>query len=479
MAEEEWMPPDEEPADGTSVAALPGTFRMTDLGNAERLVARYRDRIRYCPPRRKWLLWDKTRWRWDESLAVERMAQRTVREIYREAADADDNLRKALIAWAVKSEQAKVLKSMVGLAQSQEGVPVQPDELDADPWLLNADNGTISLRTGELQEHRRADLITRSTGIDYTPGLKSDLWDKVLSDAVGGDTELAQYLQRVIGYSLIGIPLERAFFFLFGPPGTAKSTFIEACHAAMGSYAHSASFETWLVQANAGGNRGDLVRLAGARLVTSVEVRHGAKWDEALVKQVTGGDTLVAAAKYEAEVAFKPAFTLLLAANDAPAAREDDAGLWARMRRIPLTATIPESEQDPTIKHRLKERGHAEAVLSWAVFGCQEYQRVGIGQSLAVQQSTTDYRADLDHFTEFLSDCCEFGEQCSTTRLLIRNAYESWAKEVGRKSMLSAKQIAEKLRARNCSEKNSNNVRYWMGIGLKSGAGKRDRWSDD
>src|SRR5690606_19101373 len=131
-----------------------------------------------------------------------------------------------------------------------------------------------------------------------------------------------------------------------------------------------ADFDSWLQHSNVGGNRGDLVRLAGARLVTSVEVRKGAKWDEALVKKVTGGDEIVAAAKFEAEVSFKPTFTLMFAANDAPAARDDDEGLWARMRRIPLTAIIPPERQDPTIKAKLAEPEHAAAILAWCVTGC-------------------------------------------------------------------------------------------------------------
>jgi len=242
-------------------------------------------------------------------------------------------------------------------------------DLDADPYLLNCSNGTLDLRTREIRNASPKDLITKTTGICYAAGAQSTLWDRVLSDAVGGDVELAEYLQRLAGYALIGEPLERAFFFLFGPPGTAKSTIIDALHAAFGEYARAASFETWLVQQSIGGNRGDLVRLAGTRLVTSVEVRQGARFDEALLKGVTGGDLLVAAAKYESEVSFRPSFTILLAANDAPSAKDDDEGLWARLRRVPLKSQIPAERQDPKIKFWLREPEHAAAVLAWAVEG--------------------------------------------------------------------------------------------------------------
>jgi putative DNA primase/helicase len=454
-----------DPQEAPKVIAMPGAFALTDMGNSERLTAHWRGQFRYSHQRRKFLVRSRTRWDWDETGHILRMAKSTVRQIFAEAAAcSNDDQRAAIGRHAFRSEGTARIEAMVKLAQSEEGIPVLISELDADPWLLNADNGTIDLKTGGLLPHRAADLITKSTGIPFNPGATSELWQRVLHDATGGNLELAAYLQRAFGYALIGDPLERAFFFLHGPPGTAKSTIVEALHAALGDYAHSAAFDTWLVQANIGGNRGDLVRLIGARLVTSVEVRQGARWDEALVKRVTGGDEVVAAAKFEAEVSFRPGFTLLLAANDAPSAREDDAGLWARMRRIPLTAQIPTEKQDPTIKAKLRSPEHAAAVLAWAVAGCLAYQRDGLGTCKAVEASTAEYRAENDHFSEFLSDCCVFESRVSATRKALRDKYEAWAKETGVRKLLSARDIGTRLRARGAEEKIVRGNREWVGM---------------
>jgi putative DNA primase/helicase len=197
---------------------------------------------------------------------------------------------------------------------------------------------------------------------------------RVLETAVGNDRELAEYLQRVAGYALSGTAIERAFFFLYGPPGTAKSTVLDALRGALGEYAVAAASDTFLVQSNTGGNRGDIVRLAGARLVTASEIRPGAKWDSTIIKQITGGDTIVAAAKYESEIELRATFVLILAANDAPRLRDDDDGLWARMRRVPLVAQIPREQQDREMKARLQSPEHAAAILAWAVQGCLDWQ---------------------------------------------------------------------------------------------------------
>jgi putative DNA primase/helicase len=465
--QDDWLPEDE---DSSNIRSLPAAFNHTDLGNAERLVAHYRDRVHYSGQRKKWLLWDGTRWRWDETFAIERMAKRAVRKIRQEAASLEGKEATRVFQFALQSESAKAIKAMLSLAQSEDGVPIMVSDLDADPYLLNAPNGTIDLRTGEIRDHRRTDLITRTTGVKYDANAQSKVWDRVLLEACGGDSELALYLQHVIGYSLIGLPLERALFFLYGPPGTAKSTLIDAFHAALGDYAQAADFDTWLLKPQVGGNRGDLVRLAGARLVTSSETKPGVKWDEKLLKGITGGDTLTACAKYENEVSFKPACTLLFAANDAPAAREDDDGFWARMRRIPITHQIPPERQDKSLKRQLREPEHQQAVLAWAVKGCAMYTALnGFPRCAAVEESTTEYRAELDHFSMFLSDRTETGEGYFVSRRDLRRSYVVWAEEVGRKVLLDDKAIVRKLRAKRFAElPPRNGYAMWGGLQLKA-----------
>lgn len=447
--------------------AGPGSMRLTETGNGERLVKRYGRVIRYCNEREKWLTYDGSRWLWDDTKRIEQLAKATARALYAEAAKCEvKNIREAIVAHAKASEKMSARSAMLRAAMSEPGIPVRVSDLDLDPYLLNCRNGTLDLRTGVLRPHDGNDLITKTTGLDYDPEATSELWDRVLMGAVGGNVELAEFLQRAIGYALIGLPLERVFFFLYGPGGTAKTTLINAFMAALGEYAMTADFETWLLRNTPGGNRGDLVRLAGARLVTSAEGRHGARWDESLIKRVTGGDVLTCAAKFENEVSFLPSFTILIAANDAPSARDDDGALWDRLRRCPITTVIPKEQRDPTIKEQLKEPEHAAAVLAWAVRGCLEYQRGGLGSAKVVDDSTAAYHAENDHFGEFLADEFEFASGGFVTRKLLSTKYANWCEETGRKSRLSAKEIAKRLRASGCEERKRVGERGWIGLCL-------------
>ena len=423
-------------------------FRRTDLGNAERFVARWRGQVRYCFGRKKWLVWDKVRWSWDDNGRVRRLAKIVVREIYAEAgACSDDDERRQIAKHAHASEKAPTIANMLLLAQTESGVPVALDELDADPLLLNCENGTINLRTGQLREHRREDLITKMCPCEFRLDATHPVWQRFLTDSTQGDQELQSYIQRASGYAIQGEPSERALFFVYGPPGSAKSTLIDALGAALGDYHVSSGRETWLVQANNGGNRGDLVRLAGTRLVTATEFRRGDKFDEGLIKAISGGDAIVHAAKYESEVTIRPTFTLLFAANAAPIIRDDDAGMWARMRRIPFDHSIPIEQQDKSVKATLTQNAEARAaVLAWAVRGCLEWRAKGIGNAKAVTKSNEAYRAEMDPIGGFFQ-LCKFAPELQITAGAFRKAYKTWCDDNGVRFMLDRSEIEARLKA--------------------------------
>jgi putative DNA primase/helicase len=142
-------------SNGPSDSKLPA-YHLTDLGNAKRPVAQHGADLRFCHTWKKWLVWDGKRFEVDESGEVERRAKDTVLTIYNEAAAEQDNDSRAeLVRWAKGSESSGRIHAMVGLATSELGIPVAPDNLDADLWLLNCANGTLDLRSGELREHRR------------------------------------------------------------------------------------------------------------------------------------------------------------------------------------------------------------------------------------------------------------------------------------------------------------------------------------
>ena len=141
---------------------------LTDLGNAKRLARLHGRDIRHCHLWKKWFIWDGTRWKVDDTGEVERRAKATVQSMYDEAkACKDKKRRKAIPSWRLRSEARSRISAMIELAASEPGVPILPEKLNANPWLLNVMNGTIDLRTGELRPHGREDYITQRASVAY------------------------------------------------------------------------------------------------------------------------------------------------------------------------------------------------------------------------------------------------------------------------------------------------------------------------
>ena len=94
-------------------------YRLTDAGNARRLVRQYGHEIRFAPGI-GWHVWTGRHWALDTNGALMRSAKATAAGIYGEAAnEPDDDRRKRIAAWAAKSESEPRLRVMATLAESE------------------------------------------------------------------------------------------------------------------------------------------------------------------------------------------------------------------------------------------------------------------------------------------------------------------------------------------------------------------------
>src|SRR4051812_47599615 len=175
-----------------------------DLGNSLRLVERYSHKLRYAPGIGR-LHWDGVRWRHDDDGTWMRHAKHVVRQMFDEAATITDNdRRKEAAKHAARSGSEPRLRAMLTLAETEPGIIVGADDLDADPFLLNVANGILHLRDNSLRPHDPRLLQTKLAPVRYDPNATHTIVDKVLHDATGGDRQLLEFLQRAIGYSLTG-----------------------------------------------------------------------------------------------------------------------------------------------------------------------------------------------------------------------------------------------------------------------------------
>lgn len=460
-------------------AAVPQALRpseipteSTEIGTASRFAVEAAPRCRYAYDWGAWLLYDGTRWARDTRGQIAERVKAFVRDDLNRAAtarghvEAGSRQERAAKAWhdhVIRCQTERGIGSIERLARSEPGMPIDVSDLDADPYLLNCRNGTVDLRTGQLWPHDARDLLHKRIDIDYDDGAPCPRWDRFLDVVTDHNPRVVDYLQRCMGYSLSGQTSEQVVFFLHGGGANGKSTFLRLACAVLGEYAVHTDPSTFL-QRRRSAIRDDLVRLHGARIVSCAEFDRGEQLSEALVKQVTGGEPIVARPLYGRLAEFQPQFKLWMSSNYRPPIQGTDHGIWRRLRLIPFNVTIPEADRDRHLDEKLL--GELPGILAWAVRGYQAYQEHGLADPQEVRQATSQYKEDEDPVAEFLTVATvDAGEE----EVLHRDVFalhHQWSAE-NRSPQLGTRELADQLKQHGWKEKRTNRGKTWVGKRLR------------
>jgi putative DNA primase/helicase len=454
--------------------------RQTDVGNARRLVELHGKDLRYVHVWKTWLLWDGTRWRPDDSGEAMRRAKETIDALFCDTAAeierigkemqcaADEGAKgalqtrlaqaKKLQAWALRSEQVQRLEAMLKVAQSD--LPISPNKLDADKFLLNVQNGTLNLRTGELQPHRREDFLTKLAPVSYDPEACCPEWEKALARWMDDNKDLVTYLQRVIGYSLTGDVSEQSLWFFYGTGANGKSTFLGTVQAMLGDYAMQAVSELLMVKAHES-HPAERADLFGKRFVATIETEDGKRLAEALVKQMTGGDRMRARALYQNFFEFTPTHKIFLGVNHKPVIGGTDHGIWRRIKLVPFMVTISDEEKDKALPEKLK--AELAGILAWAVRGCLDWRREGLAEPDEVRQATTEYQAEQDSVAAFLAHCCAINPEYRVQSSALFKAYQDYSGD----RIMTQKAFTKRMESKEYpSQRGTGGRMFYFGVGL-------------
>jgi len=491
-------PPGEQPAetDGDDEDDI----EASDIAHASRFIAMHGKNIRYCAEHERWYIWDGKRWAPDYNRTIISLAETTAKQIARELiAEGKDWIRQADEAkdkdviksmrgrasrCFSKSEQIQKLKNMedfISLARSRQAVLVNPVDLDHDDYLLNCDNGIFNLRDGRLWKHDPKWLCTRMCPIQYDPAAASDAkLHKVLTHVCNDDPETVEYAQKIMGHSIFGHNRLEQFYLWWGPGGSGKGTLMEAVKTALGDYCLKAEFQSF-IKTQGQRVRDDLDRLKEARLVLASEIDRGEAIAAAVLKEMTGGDTIASRQLYGEYREFRPRMTLHLQANDKPRIDDQDSGMWRRLVCIPCGPSIPDGKRDPDIKEYLQDPARGgRAVLAWLVAGAvATHKAKHIPLSPAVAQATAEYRLSQDPLRGFIESrlllppvdkreatVCTVGD--------LNDEYAHWCKAemIPDKFRLSAHKLRDRLSTIGAYKPDSPRkfsmmlYRIWVGITL-------------
>lgn len=448
------------------------TLPQTDLGNAERFRVRFGEMFRFCPDV-GWLKWDQRRWalltQEKDELPGEVMQAvfLTVRAIANEAnlvADSGDRegvdeataAAEGRMDFAVKikgnvatmfsdtlrdhaksSESKSRLSAIPALVQSFDTTLVRQSQLDREDMAINVLNGTIRIiRKGgvpvvELHPHDPADLITKIANVIYDREATCPVYDGFFN-RIMPDADDRRFLHQWAGLSSTGDTSYHKMVFAYGKGRNGKSTWTEQIAFILGEYAQTIEFDSFLEQASkrkGGDATPDLACLPGVRFLRTSEPEKGAKLAEALIKKMTGGERMRVRHLNKGFFEFDPTHKVFAQGNYRPKITGHDDGIWARVRLVPFTVRIPDSEIDIALPAKLRDE--ASGVFNHMLEGLIDLMTSGLAESSNILAATEKYRDQSDQLGRFLHDCTrdEAGEKVASSVLL--DLFNAWARATG------------------------------------------------
>lgn len=463
------------PAASSSPAARAGkpTYTFTDSGLADRMQARHGDEWRFVASRQRfgWLRWDGTTWVVDRRGAVTNLVDQLVQEEYDRIGREEEDpakvgkMRDALKPMLSNSKQV----GATSLFARRPQIAVDTDELDKHPSKITCDNGVIDLDTMTFGPHDRSLLATRKLNVFYDPDAKAPGWNKFLEQVLP-DPAVREYLQRAIGYTLLGKPTAKAIFMLHGESNTGKSQIINAMMALFGGFAESAKEQTFRISDTSNGPTPGLHKLRGARLVTTSETTEGLRLDEALIKKLTGGDAIDSRPLYGDEETWLPEFSIWFATNHLPKLNSDDNAIWRRVKPIHFTVVFgSDGREDVHDIGRKLVAAEGPGILNWILEGAKRYQQSGLIEPQTLTEGVTAYRRESDPVARFISQSVE--DECLVVEAdgeiptqQLYSAFVNWCQEEGIRYPLSMNRFGRRMTSLGFTPARSSALRKWKGL---------------
>lgn len=433
-----------------------------DTGNADRFIDRYGHLYKHSYITNKFYIYDGQKWKVDDRGAIRKLIDEMIESIKNEKVlhsedVTEEEAREAFQKYYKKTRGTQSKKNIMNELMHRK--TVTPDEFDKDDMLLNVANGYIDLTSRELYKHDINRMFSQIANTDYSEKMQPAVWLDFLNDIFARDKAVIRYIQKALGYSLTGSTREQVMFILFGKGRNGKSIFVETIAEILGDYSNNMQAKSLMVKKNDNVNT-DIARLSKARFVTSSEPNEGFRFDEGLIKQITGGDKVTARFLYAEEFEYTPKFKIWVSTNHKPIIRGTDDGIWRRLVLIPFDVQIPEEKVDKDLKYKLLRE--APAILNWMAEGAYMWMREGLELPEKLKASSKAYRTEMDVIEQFIEDECKRVDDGRVKANELYSVYKNWANENNAYKM-SNKDFGQKMKEKFKSKRMTNGM-FYLGL---------------
>lgn len=445
------------------------TYDLNDTGNAERFIDDYGEIIKYNCDNNYWLIFNGEKWARDKKQTIKKLVDELITKMKKEAfIEEDEDKRKELL------KNVKYLSSYNGKnAMLKEAIHLKEiaslnNDYDQNPYLLNCKNGIVDLKTGKIMPHDKSLMLSKSTNIDCDLEHEPERWLKFLDEIFLGNKELIHYVSLAIGYSITGDIKEQCFFQCWGDGSNGKGVFFDVMYKMLGDYAINSQADSILAKkygANNGANN-EIARMNGARFVRTNETNDGTAFNEALVKQLVGGDVTTTRFLYGEFFDFYPELKLWINTNYKIGVKGTDKGIWRRNILIPFNAVFDVEKGNIDKELPLKLNKELPQILGWAVKQCLAWQKEGLGNIPdTIKKEINNYRNEMDIIKNFLDDCTKLSNGGREKASDLFKEFNQWIKDNHLEAMTQSRFGLEMKK--RFEKKNVNGYMYYYGLILK------------
>jgi len=422
-------------------------YERDERGMASLFKVLYDHECRYAPEWKTWLVYDDGVWKRDEgSILVSEKIKDFTRLLMLYCGEImDDTKRKSFAKYVVTLGDRRVRDRILKDIQGE--MSMAASAFDSKPYLVNCLNGTYNLENFTFYEHRWDDYLTMQTAFKHTVKreVRCGRWETFINEVTQNDTDKARYLQKALGYSLLGTSHEECMFILHGrTTRNGKSTMLNTIEQMLGDYARVTPVGLICKgdrRTNVESPSPTLASLNGVRFTTMAESDEYGRLDEEKIKQMTGGEEITARALHSKPITFRPQFTIWLSCNDLPAVSDKSLFASERLRVIEFNRHFSQSEQDKHLKDELTTQDAMSGIFNWLVEGYKMYTDEGLDMPESMYKVVKRYEADNDIVLQFLTDRCEQDPDGVVKAKDLYVAFKSWSRGQGYERTLSARKV--------------------------------------
>jgi putative DNA primase/helicase len=334
------------------------------------------------------------------------------------------------------------IMNVLALARAgPDGLSTDGEHWDRKQLLVAFLNGVLNLETGHFGQGKPEQMILAHCEAKWKgEDEPCPNFERFILEIQNGDSQVVGFLQRLLGYCLTGLSVERILIILYGSRGqNGKGTLLELMKKIMGMLAAEIPSETLLStgkETSGAAPRPDIMLLKGKRLVWCSETNKGRPLDVAKCKWISGGDTMVARNLHANFITFEQTAKIFLMTNNRPKADGQDDALWQRLLLVPFVLSFVadprqehERKRDEFIQDKLLKE--SSGIMAWLYKGYLEWRMHGLRPPEQVLMATQNFREENDTISQFIADCCIVAPGIRVNPTELYNAFAKFCSDEG------------------------------------------------